>query len=251
MNIKINGKICEAEYGEYLINIAKRNGINIPTLCHSDALPGLATCRLCIVESIENGRSKIVTSCVYPVTNEIEVITDSEKIINMRKTIIMLLAARVPDNEYINKLKEEYSVSDVTRFSVDRSEQCVLCGLCVKACEGVGSCSISTVNRGITKKVSTPYDEPSAECIGCGSCAQVCPTGAIDIHEAKGTRTIWGKEFQLLSCTKCGKYFITREELEYMSKKLGTDAEELLCEKCKKHITAEKFKDIFENTSCK
>lgn len=247
MNIKIDGKICNAERGEYLLEIARRNDIYIPTLCHSDALPGQANCRLCIVEVIEDGRSKVVTSCVYPVTKEIEVITNSEKIISMRKTLIMLISQRVPDNEYINKLKKEYSVPQVDRFSLDMKEQCVLCGLCVKACEEVGQHAISTVNRGITKKVTTPYDEPSMQCIGCAACASVCPTGAIKFTDEDGIRTIWNKKFELLKCKRCGEYIITKEHFDYINKKLGNEPKEPLCDKCKKAIEGEKLKDIYQN----
>jgi len=249
MNIKIDGKICQAERGEFILDIARRNNIPIPTLCHSDALRGQANCRLCVVAVLENGEEKIVASCVYPVTKEIEVVTNSAKIVNIRKTIIMLLAARIPNNELLNKLKEEYSVPQPTRFKSDNNEQCLLCGLCVRACEKVGPAAISTVSRGITKKVSTPYDEPSKMCIGCGACAQVCPTGAIKIREAGQERTIWHKNFKLLSCEHCGKYFITPEELKYIKDKLGTATGELLCENCRKVSISQKLKDIYENAA--
>lgn len=246
MNITIDGKVCEAEYGEFILDIARRNNIHIPTLCHSDALPGQANCRLCIVDVNDNGRHKTVTSCVYPVTKELEVVTGSEKIIRMRRTIIMLLSARAPENEHIKKLAEEYSVPVSERFQKDKNEHCILCGLCVRACEEFGACSISTVNRGITKKVSTPYDEPSRECKGCTSCAEVCPTGAIKVFEEGGERTIWNKKFELLSCERCGEHFITREQLEHMNNILGTRTDKVLCEKCKKHTVSEEFKNIFQ-----
>ncbi|BBB92051.1 MAG TPA: 2Fe-2S iron-sulfur cluster-binding protein [Methylomusa anaerophila] len=251
MNITIDGKICQAEYGEFILAIAKRNDIHIPTLCHNDALPGQASCRLCIVDIVENGRNKVVTACVYPVTKEIEVITNSPKILNMRKTILMLLAARVPANEHLNKLIAEYSVSPVQRFASDPGEQCILCGLCVKACETVGLAAISTVSRGITKKVSTPYDEPSLSCIGCGACAQVCPTGAIKIVAAGKSRTIWNKNFELIKCEECGKYFATREQLEYINTKLGLADEDTLrlCEDCKTALVCEKFKNLYAANS--
>lgn len=247
MNITIDGKVCQAEAGEFLLAIAQRNNIYIPTLCHSEALPGQASCRLCIVEIVENGLHKVVTSCVYPVTKEVEVITNSTKIIAMRKTIIMLLAARVPNNEQINKLREEYSVLEPARFTSTDDEQCILCGLCVKACETMGLSSISTINRGITKKVATPYDEPAETCMGCGACAQVCPTGAISICEENKHRIIWNKKFELLSCQECGKHFITKEQMEYIRTKLGsigsTD-DEMVCESCKRKHIFNKFKNI-------
>jgi bidirectional [NiFe] hydrogenase diaphorase subunit len=253
MKIIIDGKQCEAKAGEFILDVARRNGIEIPTLCHSDALPGQGSCRLCIVEVIERGRSRVVTSCIFPITREVEVLTKSEKIINMRKTIIMLLSLRTPQNEYMEKLRKEYGIEDkeIDRFNVDRSEECILCGLCVRACEAIGTNAISTVNRGISKKISTPFDEPSKECIGCAACAGVCPTGAIKVCDSHGHRTIWNKEFKLIKCEKCGKYFATQEQTDYINHKLGTETNEMLCEKCRRTLLAENLKNVFENTPTK
>ncbi|MGH4139761.1 2Fe-2S iron-sulfur cluster-binding protein [Clostridium sp.] len=249
MKITIDGKQYEAEKGEYILSVCKRNGIAIPTLCDSDALPGQGSCRLCIVEVIDRGWAKVVTSCLYPITKEVEVLTKSEKIMSMRKTIITLLTARAPRNEYMIKLKNEYGVLDeeIERFKLDDLENCILCGLCVKACEEVGINAISTVNRGVTKKISTPYDEPSDSCIGCGACSFVCPTGAIVMKDTKDIRTIWGKTFKLLKCEKCGRYFTTKENFDYVTKKLNESKREELCEDCKKKIVSEKFRDVSEN----
>lgn len=251
MKIIIDGKLCESAYGEYILDVARRNNIHIPTLCHSEALPGQGNCRLCVVEVVENHRKKVVTACVYPITKEIEVITNSDNIKNIRKTILMLLSARVPENKYINEQKEEYGVLNMKRFHVDQEENCILCGLCVRACEEMGSSAIATVNRGITKKVSTPYDEPSSECIGCGACAHVCPTEAIKIEEKDGKRTLWNRTFELIKCSKCGKYFATKEELEYIHKRLDSDEDMFVCSKCKQHLNAKKMKDVLKDVAIK
>ncbi|HHY03992.1 MAG TPA: 2Fe-2S iron-sulfur cluster binding domain-containing protein [Thermoanaerobacterales bacterium] len=245
MQIVIDGKTCDAKRGEFLLDIAKRNGIDIPTLCHLDALPGEGNCRMCIVEVLERGRSRVVTSCIYPVKRPVEVLTNTPKIIKMRKTLVMLLASRVPENDMIYQLCEQYDVKPPMRFTKDPTEECILCRLCVRACEEIKLNAISTVNRGITKKISTPFDEPSDTCIGCGACAYVCPTNAIKIHDKNGKRYMWNKSFELLKCEKCGEYFTTRENFEYVNKQLECKEPKILCDKCKKTQAQENLRDIF------
>lgn len=247
MKIIIDGKACEAEKGEFILQIARRNKIYIPTLCHSDALAGLGSCRLCVVEVINKGRSKVVTSCLFPVEREIEVVTNSERIKRARNNIIMLLQARCPKNEEIAKMAKVFGVERkrVERFKLDNTENCVLCGLCVKACKELGTGAISTINRGRYKEVDTPYHEPSSECIGCGSCANVCPTNAINIVDKDGEREIWGKKFKLVKCDSCGEVFATEEHLKFAYKKLGKELymDEVLCGKCKRKIGADQIKN--------
>ena len=244
MKVTIDGKACAAESGEFLLDIARRNDIHIPSLCHSEALPGQACCRICMVEAMEKGVKKVVAACVYPVKGDIEVITDSDAIRRWRATLIMLLAARVPGHPLLRELEAEYAVVAPERFASGSSGKCILCGLCVKACELAGTAAISMVSRGIGKKVSTPYDEPSLDCIGCAACAQVCPAGAIAVQEKDGVRTIWNKTFHLLACSDCGAFFITREQRDHIRDRLGSDREETRCERCRKTFTCGKFRDV-------
>ncbi len=250
MKIVIDGKSCECERGEFILQIAKRNNIYIPTLCHSDALAGLGSCRLCMVEVVDRGRAKVVTACLFPVSKEVEVVTNSEKIKRMRKNIIMLLQARCPENEEVAKMADAFGVERkrVERFKLDNTENCVLCGLCTKACKEIGAGAISTVDRGIYKKVETPYEEPSPECIGCGSCANVCPTNAIKIIDKDGQREIWGKKFKLVQCDCCGANFATEEHIKFAYEKTGRELEmdKVLCEKCRRKSSLEEIKNMYE-----
>lgn len=249
MKIIIDGKSCEAERGEYILEIARRNNIYIPTLCHSDALSGLGSCRLCVVEVIDRGRSKVVTSCIFPITSEVEVVTNSEKIQTIRKDLLMLLQARCPENEEIAKLAKEFKVEEqrVKRFKLDNTENCMLCGLCAKACEKMGTGAISTVDRGIFKEVSTPFGDPSPVCIGCAACANVCPTNAIKMVDKDGEREIWGKKFKLVKCEDCGEEFATEEHLKFAFEKSGRKLEKALCDKCRRKAGLEEIKKAFQD----
>ncbi len=84
-------------------------------------------------------------------------------------------------------------------------EKCILCGLCVQACDSLGTGAISTVDRGCEKRVDTPYSDPSLDCVGCLSCANVCPTGAIAYTQTDSERTIWNRTFKLVRCPSCGR----------------------------------------------
>ena len=240
MIIKINGIPCECEKGEFLLQVARRNGIEIPTLCHHDAFAGQGCCRLCIVEVVTKGRGRIVVSCVYPVDNECEVFTDNEKVRRQRGMILRLLEARAPESEEIRALCEKYDAPKFDRFIKIDGGKCVMCGLCVKACAELSVGAISTVNRGVTKEIATPYHEPSSVCVGCGSCAHVCPTGAIEISETSDTRTIWDKTFKLVHCCKCGAVIGTEEEVSYAASRAGEEFDGL-CSTCRQKRIADVF----------
>lgn len=244
MNITIDGKICECEKGEFILQVARRNGIDIPTLCHHDGFPGQGSCRVCIVEVIERGRGKIVVSCVYPIEKEIEVVTNSEKVRKQRGMILRLLQKKAPASAEIKELCERYGAPEIDRFVTEPDNKCVMCGLCVKACGELSFGAISTVNRGVEKEIATPYHEPSSACIGCGSCAYVCPTGAIDIRQTASERIIWGKTFHLVRCSSCGEVIGTEEEIAYAAQKSGGEVD-TLCENCRRKQIASTFGKIF------
>lgn len=247
MKLKIDGNYYEGNSGETLMELAKRNNINIPNLCHKKGFEGQGRCRLCMVEVKEGNKTKIVSSCVFPIKDGIEVTTNSNNILTMRKNIILLLLLRTPNNDYVKALADEYNVAPPKRyFDVNLKEDCILCGLCVKACEMMGTNAISFVNRGTTKKVSTPYDDSSKDCIGCGACVDVCPTNAINLEDKNGKRIIWNKTFDLVSCSICGKYYTTKEAINYVSDKLNIQ-EEAICDNCKRKMIGEKFKESFQN----
>lgn len=159
---------------------------NIPALCYHPSVRPYGACRLCTVEvSEDEGKSfKFVASCLYPVTEGIIVKTNTERVRKLRKGILELLLARCPNTQIIQELAEEYGV-EKPRFALG-DHDCILCGLCVRACqEIIGKSAISLVNRGIYKEVAAPFYayELGEECIGCGDCAFVCPTGAIKMGE--------------------------------------------------------------------
>lgn len=250
MIVTIDGKEVVCEPGELLLSIAERAGISIPALCHHEGFPEQGCCRVCIVEVApyvhsETVRREIVAACIYPVDRECTVFTDSERIRRNRGIALALLRARAPASDEIGRLCRVYGAPDLKQFTTQsENEKCILCGLCVKACESLGTGAISTVGRGVGKKVSTPYDEPALVCVGCGSCAAVCPTGAIPVTEDNGVRTIWGKKLPLALCKRCGTAFGTMFELYRASEHSGSPPPEF-CPECRRKAITDTIADTF------
>jgi NADH dehydrogenase/NADH:ubiquinone oxidoreductase subunit G len=203
-----------------LLTVTRREGIDIPALCHHEAVEPFGGCRLCIVEITKaewDGWTNYVTACLYPVEDGLIVQTHSSKVNELRKTNLDLLSARCPNSPEIRQLAADYGVTRTSFEEVLDADNCILCGLCTRVCERLGFNAISTVGRGHDKQVAPPLKEAPADCVGCLSCAEVCPTNVIKYTDVDGTRTIWEKKFELIACKECGKKIITRDFAEALS----------------------------------
>jgi heterodisulfide reductase subunit A len=186
VNLTIDGKAVTAEEGTYILQAAKANNIDIPTLCYHPALEPFGACRLCTVEINSRGRKRLVTSCNYPVEEGLEVRTDSEEVIKGRKVIVELLLARCPNVPVLQELAKEYGI-EKPRFKLTLEDDCILCGLCARICEErMGVSAINFVGRGLERRIDTPFEVQSEVCMACGACAFVCPTGAIKLEDITG-----------------------------------------------------------------
>lgn len=183
VRLKIDGIEVEAEDRTPLINVAQKIGVKIPTLCHHPIIEPYGVCRICTVEVHQRKRVRMVTACNYPVSDGIEVFTNSERVRKDRKLILELLMRRCGHVKVLEDLWAEYGDGEEPRFGRG-DEDCILCGLCVRVCNDVvGAGVLGFFNRGTTREVSTAYGETDPRCIACGACAYVCPTGAIRIED--------------------------------------------------------------------
>ena len=227
VTLTIDGREVQTEEGATILEAARENNIYIPTLCYHDGVTPYGACRLCLVEVVVNGSERLVASCLYPVEEGLIVKTTSERVIATRTTALGLTIARCPNSKVIQELARRLGV-DGTPFKPE-DNTCILCGLCVRACEEVvGVSAISLVNRGVNREVASPFYEASDACIGCGSCAYACPVDAIVLDDIGDTRTITFPnpkmqkvEFKLKKCKICGNYWAPEKQLDYIVKKLG------------------------------
>jgi bidirectional [NiFe] hydrogenase diaphorase subunit len=224
--LTINGIKVRAPQGQSLLVTVRQQGIDLPTLCYHSDLPSEGQCRLCVVEIGEWPHTRIVNSCTYPTEAGLVVQTHSERVVQARRLVLELLLARCPHAKIIQDLAAEQGIYESRFKTDDPDELCILCGLCVRACrEVVGVSAISMAHRSPAKLVTTPFLEQSDACIGCGSCAFICPTGVIPYTEKDGVRTIWGRDFELQACNVCGNYIAPKAQLEHWAKITGDPVE--------------------------
>lgn len=214
VNLTINGIPVQVEKGSTILEAARKIGIEIPTLCFMKEINEIGACRMCIVEANEGRGFRIVTSCVYPVTEGMQVLTNTEKIQKYRKTTLELILS-VHDksclscvrstNCELQKLCRDYGV-DHSQFEgakphyekdtstphlVRDNNKCILCRRCVATCNNQYVSVIGANDRGMDTSIGQPFDLPlnNTPCISCGQCTVVCPTGALT--ERDDTQKVW------------------------------------------------------------
>lgn len=213
VNVIIDGIKVEVEENTSILNAAKEIGITIPTLCYLKEQGIKANCRICTVEI--KGRNKFVTACSTPVYEGMEVLTNSKKVRQIRKTILELILADHPkdclscvrnNNCELQSLAAQYNVrriafeQRVTKLPIDDKNpaivkdpnKCIKCGRCVEACRNVQEMNIiNYAFRSGEYTISTPFGIPLDEtaCLYCGQCTTVCPVGAL--YEKEDTERVW------------------------------------------------------------
>lgn len=213
VNVKVNGIAVSVPKGSTILEAARYAGVEIPTLCYLKDMNEIGACRICVVEA--TGARGLVTACVYPVADGMEIQTNTEKVQKARKTTLELILSthekkclscvRSGDCE-LQKLCRDYGVEDSGKYDgfrphyeldtstahlVRDNNKCVLCRRCVAACQHQFVSVIGANDRGIDTHIACAFEKPLSDvpCVSCGQCIVACPTGALT--EKDDTDKVW------------------------------------------------------------
>jgi NADH dehydrogenase/NADH:ubiquinone oxidoreductase subunit G len=195
VTLTIDGAKVRADQGTSVLDAALEVGICIPALCHVQGLTPTGACRLCVVEVVKNGRSKITSSCTLEVEEGMVILAHTIKILKIRSNLAEMLVAEAPNSRAIQDLAVRCGVRTV-RYPF-RNKDCVLCGRCVQACSEMWrSNSLGFVGRGDERHVALPFNERPEYCKRCNACIDLCP---ITVGPCDGPMKT-GEEYL---CAKC------------------------------------------------
>ena len=204
VNLKINGLNVTAPAGSTILEAAQAAGIRIPTLCYLKEINEIGACRMCVVEV--KGARNLVAACVHPVSEGMEVLTNTQKLLDSRRrTLELLLSVHdkkclscvrsghcelqelcqelgVTDENYFEGEMNHYELDESAVHMVRDNNKCILCRRCSAVCEKVQSVGvIGPNNRGFATFIGSAFEMGLGDtsCVGCGQCIAACPTGAL------------------------------------------------------------------------
>lgn len=226
--ITIDGREFEAAPDQTILDVARENGIYIPTLCHYAGTTNVGACRVCLVE-VENART-LVASCCMPIGPGMVIRTDTKTVRDAQRMIVELLWSsgnhdciaceqngncKLQDLVYWLGIEKPRFRIDAPGYAVEKTNamisrdlnRCILCGRCVRACNEIQVNEVLDFSlRGFRAKVGPAFDDDyiDSECYFCGECVDACPVGAITVAQARFAGRPWEMEKVRTTCTYCG-----------------------------------------------
>jgi formate dehydrogenase alpha subunit len=228
ISLTINGRHIRGQPGSTILEVSRNFGIPIPTLCYDPCLESYGSCRICLVE--DEKRGGLLASCVTPIAEGMTIRTDSEKVINARRVVVKLMIASHPEScilcEKGNRCKLRQVAADLgvglieyypmprytgtqelNPFILRDISKCILCAKCIRADhELVVEGAIDYIHRGFEAKPATLTDGAleTSECTFCGTCVEMCPTGALFEKDKRHCGTSAAQTATTCSFCGCG-----------------------------------------------
>jgi predicted molibdopterin-dependent oxidoreductase YjgC len=215
VSIKINGQDHKVEQGQRLLLVLQQKGVKVPSLCFHHALVPAAACKLCVVEITEADKPpRTRLSCAVKCREGMQVITESAMVHQLRNKAIGDLLKLAPFSDVIHKIGSEFGLTTGVK-----PDGCIRCRLCIRVCADIiGARALKMIRREGLQYVIPAED---GTCIGCGTCTNICPTGAIRAEDKENVRTIMIRDevigrHPLERCDICGRYYATTRFIEHV-----------------------------------
>jgi predicted molibdopterin-dependent oxidoreductase YjgC len=214
VTLYFDGRPVEADPGWSVLEAARQAGVFIPAVCHHPALKPVGSCKVCVVEVPTADGPRVVLSCLTKVRDGLEVATQSDRVRKARNEAFENLLRMAPTSKRLLDLARRSGVP-----LSHLPDGCIRCRLCVRVCRDV----VGPAALKLTKQDGATLIVPIADrCIGCGTCANVCPTGAIQVVDRDDLRTITIRDqiigqHHLTRCELCGRMFATEKFLDRVS----------------------------------
>jgi len=226
----INGKAVRGKPNQTILEVARENEIDIPTLCHHPRLRNTGACRICVVDV--GRKDRLEAACTMPISNGMSIQTENERVIKARRMNVELLLSQhntdcltceangncklqdlayelgvEPDKTLFKAYGGKLPVDDSSPAILFDPNRCVLCERCISACNDVRNYGVLNLkNRGLNSKVISGLDQPLLEskCTTCGECIQVCPTDALKERMPRFQGRWWELNRVITTCPYCG-----------------------------------------------
>jgi predicted molibdopterin-dependent oxidoreductase YjgC len=218
IEITIDGQAHEAEEGHTVLEVARDNGIEIPTLCYHPALKPSGSCKLCAVEMTgRTGNRRIaVLSCILKATDGLAITTSGPIVDAARTKAFRNLLHLAPQSDRLRQLADAHGVD-----LGPPPDGCVRCRLCIRVCKEIVGAGALKMNK--IDGVAFVVPEPD-RCIGCGTCANICPTDAIRLDDRENVRTVSIRDeligkHPLERCEGCGRWFATTRFIDFIERR--------------------------------
>jgi predicted molibdopterin-dependent oxidoreductase YjgC len=239
MIIYIDGQEYQASERESVLQVARRHGFEtIPALCYHPALETEGSCRMCVVE-VEGETLVITTACTLMARDGLRVWTDTEAVRISRKITLLHLLERAPESSCLKEWAEYYNLelTGVTGTIDETSPDCILCGLCVKACTALGIEALQFLGKGKDRQVKLIMHAGHSPCIGCRACEWLCASHSVhvEIKDYILRMNHWGLDLPLATCKSCGRAYATQAAVVYIKARVPSSRARIgLCPECKR-----------------